>query len=136
MHDHFALGGAVQTDHLSRVPDWVAAVLRFEGQIAGIVERYRFMSGTVTVGRGLNYANDVSGVFNAEQRFVAGPNALDKMLHAQDVIGAATASLVRHRNLLPRRPSAQHVWWEGAGQRETLPSLPCAASPTRSPTRP
>ena len=52
-----ALGGSVQADHLNRVPDWVAAVLRSEGQIAGMVERYRFMNGTVTVGRGLNYAN-------------------------------------------------------------------------------
>jgi len=52
-----ALGGSVETDHLSRVPDWVAAVLRSESQIAGMVERYRFMNGTVTVGRGLNYAN-------------------------------------------------------------------------------
>ena len=52
-----ALGGAVQADHLKRVPDWVAAALRSERQIAGMVERYRFMTGTVTVGRGLNYAN-------------------------------------------------------------------------------
>jgi len=52
-----ALGGSVQADHLKRVPDWVAAALRSERQIAGMVERYRFMTGTVTVGRGLNYAN-------------------------------------------------------------------------------
>jgi len=52
-----ALGGSVQADHLSRVPDWVAGALRCEPQIAGMVERYRFMTGTVTVGRGLNYAN-------------------------------------------------------------------------------
>jgi glucosamine--fructose-6-phosphate aminotransferase (isomerizing) len=52
-----ALGGSVQADHLRRVPDWVAAALRSERQITGMVERYRFMTGTVTVGRGLNYAN-------------------------------------------------------------------------------
>jgi glucosamine--fructose-6-phosphate aminotransferase (isomerizing) len=52
-----ALGGSVQAEHLSRVPDWVAAALRCEPQIAAMVERYRFMTGTVTVGRGLNYAN-------------------------------------------------------------------------------
>ena len=52
-----ALGGSVQADHLRRVPDWVSAALRSERQIAGMVERYRFMTGTVTVGRGLNYAN-------------------------------------------------------------------------------
>jgi glucosamine--fructose-6-phosphate aminotransferase (isomerizing) len=51
-----ALGGHVRADDLRRIPDWVAAVLRRESRVAETVERYRFMSGTVTVGRGLNYA--------------------------------------------------------------------------------
>jgi glutamine---fructose-6-phosphate transaminase (isomerizing) len=51
-----ALGGHVHTEDLRRIPDWVAAVLRREGQTVDAVARYRFMSGTVTVGRGLNYA--------------------------------------------------------------------------------
>jgi glucosamine--fructose-6-phosphate aminotransferase (isomerizing) len=51
-----ALGGHVRADDLRRIPDWVAAVLQREAQVAEAVERYRFMSGTVTVGRGLNYA--------------------------------------------------------------------------------
>jgi glutamine---fructose-6-phosphate transaminase (isomerizing) len=52
-----ALGGSVDAEHLRRIPEWVGAVLRSEPQIAEAVKRYRFMSGTVTVGRGLNYAN-------------------------------------------------------------------------------
>jgi glutamine---fructose-6-phosphate transaminase (isomerizing) len=52
-----ALGGLVRFDHLRRVPGAVEAILRQEARIAEIVERYRFMSGTVTVGRGLNYSN-------------------------------------------------------------------------------
>jgi glutamine---fructose-6-phosphate transaminase (isomerizing) len=51
-----ALGGHVRADDLRRLPDWVTAVLRAESRVAEAVERYRFMSGTVTVGRGLNYA--------------------------------------------------------------------------------
>ena len=50
------LGGHVHGDDLRRIPDWVAGVLRREAEIAEAVERYRFMGGTVTVGRGLNYA--------------------------------------------------------------------------------
>jgi len=52
-----ALGGPVRADDLRRIPGYVEAILRQETQIAEAVERYRFMSGTVTVGRGLNYAN-------------------------------------------------------------------------------
>ncbi len=52
-----ALGGSVDPDHLRVVPEWVEAVLGREEQIAAAVERYRFMTGAVTVGRGLNYAN-------------------------------------------------------------------------------
>jgi glutamine---fructose-6-phosphate transaminase (isomerizing) len=52
-----ALGGSVDPDYLRRLPEWVASVLRLEDCIADLTERYRFMTGTVTVGRGLNYAN-------------------------------------------------------------------------------
>jgi glucosamine--fructose-6-phosphate aminotransferase (isomerizing) len=52
-----ALGGAVRPDDLRRIPGWVEATLRQESRIAEAVERYHFMSGTVTVGRGLNYEN-------------------------------------------------------------------------------
>ncbi|MBV9507737.1 MAG: SIS domain-containing protein [Acidobacteriia bacterium] len=51
-----ALGGHVQEDRLRRIPDWTAAVMKLESRVAETVERYRFMNGTVTVGRGLNYA--------------------------------------------------------------------------------
>jgi glutamine---fructose-6-phosphate transaminase (isomerizing) len=52
-----ALGGSVDPDYLRVVPEWVEAVLRREEQITQAVERYRFMTGAVAVGRGLNYAN-------------------------------------------------------------------------------
>jgi glucosamine--fructose-6-phosphate aminotransferase (isomerizing) len=52
-----ALGGSVREEDLRRIPGWVKTILQQEARIAEAVERYRFMSGTVTVGRGLNYAN-------------------------------------------------------------------------------
>jgi glucosamine--fructose-6-phosphate aminotransferase (isomerizing) len=52
-----ALGGAVRLEPLQRIPGWVERVLRLESRIAALAERYRFMARTVTVGRGLNYAN-------------------------------------------------------------------------------
>ncbi|HLH44870.1 MAG TPA: SIS domain-containing protein [Bryobacteraceae bacterium] len=52
-----ALGGSVRAEELRRIPGCVEAVLRQEARIEETVERYRFMNGTVTVGRGLNYAN-------------------------------------------------------------------------------
>ena len=52
-----ALGGSVREDDLRRIPGCVKAILQQEARIAEAVERYRFMSGTVTVGRGLNYSN-------------------------------------------------------------------------------
>jgi glucosamine--fructose-6-phosphate aminotransferase (isomerizing) len=52
-----ALGGAVRLEDLRRIPEWVERVLRLEARIAAVAERYRFMTRTVTVGRGLNYAN-------------------------------------------------------------------------------
>jgi glucosamine--fructose-6-phosphate aminotransferase (isomerizing) len=51
-----ALVGNVRTDDLRPIPEWVAAALRQESKVIEKVERYRFMRGTVTVGRGLNYA--------------------------------------------------------------------------------
>jgi glucosamine--fructose-6-phosphate aminotransferase (isomerizing) len=52
-----ALGGAVHDEDLRPIPASVEAILQQEARITDAVERYRFMSGTVTVGRGLNYAN-------------------------------------------------------------------------------
>jgi glutamine---fructose-6-phosphate transaminase (isomerizing) len=52
-----ALGGPVRPDDLRRIPDCVETILRQEERIAETVERYRFMSRTMTVARGLNYAN-------------------------------------------------------------------------------
>jgi glucosamine--fructose-6-phosphate aminotransferase (isomerizing) len=52
-----ALGGNVRSEQIRRIPDCVEAILRREDAIAEATERYRFMNGTVTVGRGLNYAN-------------------------------------------------------------------------------
>ncbi|MBV8843617.1 MAG: SIS domain-containing protein [Bryobacterales bacterium] len=52
-----ALGGGVRAEQLRQIPDRVDAVLRREAAIAETTERYRFMNGTVIVGRGLNYAN-------------------------------------------------------------------------------
>ena len=52
-----ALGGSVEEERLRRIPEWVEAALGLDERIAGVAERYRFMTGTMTVGRGLNYAN-------------------------------------------------------------------------------
>jgi len=53
----YALGGDIRIDDLRRLPDWTAAALKLETQIAALCERYRFMERAVVVGRGLNYAN-------------------------------------------------------------------------------
>ncbi len=53
----YALGAAVRLRELERVPEWAAAALELEPEIAACAERYRFMHETVVVGRGLNYAN-------------------------------------------------------------------------------
>ncbi len=53
----YALGGRIRIDELERLPDMVAEVLRLEGSLRELSERYRFMSHAVVVGRGLNYAN-------------------------------------------------------------------------------
>jgi glucosamine--fructose-6-phosphate aminotransferase (isomerizing) len=53
----YALGGDIRIDDLRRLPDWTAAALKLEPQIARLCERYRFMERAVVVGRGLNYAN-------------------------------------------------------------------------------
>ncbi|MGH9522190.1 MAG: SIS domain-containing protein [Terriglobales bacterium] len=52
-----ALGGAVRPDDLRRLPDWTAAALKLEEQIAEGAQRYRFMDHALVVGRGLNYSN-------------------------------------------------------------------------------
>ena len=52
-----ALGGAVRPDDLRRLPDWTAAALKLEEQIAEGAQRYRFMNHALVVGRGLNYSN-------------------------------------------------------------------------------
>lgn len=53
----YALGAAVQLDHLQRVPDWTSAALKLEQEILQRAERYCFMRHAVCVGRGLNYSN-------------------------------------------------------------------------------
>jgi len=53
----YALGGFIRSDELVRLPQWVERVLKLEGRIAETAERYRFMTRTVTVARGLNYGN-------------------------------------------------------------------------------
>ena len=53
----YALGGFIRFDELARLPQWVERALKIEGRIAETAERYRFMTRTVTVARGLNYGN-------------------------------------------------------------------------------
>jgi glucosamine--fructose-6-phosphate aminotransferase (isomerizing) len=53
----WSLGAPLSLDDLRRIPEWVAAALRVESQIAARAERYRFMNHAVIVGRGLNYSN-------------------------------------------------------------------------------
>lgn len=52
----YALGAQISLDDLARVPEWAAAALKLEPEIARRAERYRFMERAVVVGRGLNYA--------------------------------------------------------------------------------
>jgi glucosamine--fructose-6-phosphate aminotransferase (isomerizing) len=52
-----ALGGGVELDDLRRLPDCAASALSSEKAIAELAARYRFMNRSITVGRGLNYAN-------------------------------------------------------------------------------
>ncbi|MGH9672414.1 MAG: SIS domain-containing protein [Bryobacteraceae bacterium] len=52
----YALGAKVGPDDLKRLPEWTAAALKMENEIAGRASRYRFMEKAVVVGRGLNYA--------------------------------------------------------------------------------
>lgn len=52
-----ALGGTVALEDLHRLPACAAAALDAEKQIAELAQRYRFMTRSITVGRGLNYAN-------------------------------------------------------------------------------
>ena len=53
----YALGGCVRPAELARLPDWVERTLKLESRIAEAAERYRFMTRTVTIARGLNYGN-------------------------------------------------------------------------------
>jgi glucosamine--fructose-6-phosphate aminotransferase (isomerizing) len=53
----YALGAPIDLDDLRRLPEWTAAALRLEDEIAARAERYRFMEHAVIVGRGLNYSN-------------------------------------------------------------------------------
>jgi glutamine---fructose-6-phosphate transaminase (isomerizing) len=52
-----ALGGNVEMDELHRIPGYAASALDTEEEIAELANRYRFMNRSITVGRGLNYAN-------------------------------------------------------------------------------
>jgi glucosamine--fructose-6-phosphate aminotransferase (isomerizing) len=53
----YALGAKLRLDDLRRLPEWAAAALRLEPEVAEASERYRFMNDAAVVGRGLNYAN-------------------------------------------------------------------------------
>ena len=53
----YALGAAIQLEHLERVPAWAGNALALESEISARAERYRFMQHAVCVGRGLNYSN-------------------------------------------------------------------------------
>jgi glutamine---fructose-6-phosphate transaminase (isomerizing) len=53
----YALGAKLRLDDLRRIPDWAAAALKLEKDIAARAGRYRFMNHAVVVGRGLCYAN-------------------------------------------------------------------------------
>ena len=52
-----ALDGNVKLDDLRRLPECAASAMRMEENIAELALRYRFMNRSVTIGRGLNYAN-------------------------------------------------------------------------------
>jgi glucosamine--fructose-6-phosphate aminotransferase (isomerizing) len=52
----YALGGKVRVTDFERIPEDASMALRLEPAIADLCERYRFMTNSVVVGRGLNYA--------------------------------------------------------------------------------
>lgn len=52
-----ALGGNIRLDDLRRLPEWADAALSVAPDVGEKVDRYRFMTDTVVVGRGLNYAS-------------------------------------------------------------------------------
>src|SRR5690349_15917290 len=52
-----ALGGPIRVEDLRRLPDWTAAALKLESEVAAAAQRYRFMEHALVVGRGLNYSN-------------------------------------------------------------------------------
>ena len=52
-----ALGAKIAIDDLRRVPEWAAAALEIEPEVAARTEGYRFVERAIVVGRGLNYAN-------------------------------------------------------------------------------
>src|SRR5579863_934390 len=53
----YALNGGIDLEQLRKIPEWVHKVLELEEDMEALVERYFFMTRSVTVGRGLNYAN-------------------------------------------------------------------------------
>ncbi|MFL6450046.1 MAG: SIS domain-containing protein [Bryobacteraceae bacterium] len=52
-----AIGASIVRDDLEQIPDWAAAALDTEPEVARRAERYAFMQHAVCIGRGLNYAN-------------------------------------------------------------------------------
>lgn len=52
----WALGARIRPDDLERLPEWAAAALELEPEIASRAERYRFIDHAAVVGRGLNYS--------------------------------------------------------------------------------
>jgi glutamine---fructose-6-phosphate transaminase (isomerizing) len=53
----YALGARLDLDEVRRIPERAAGAMELEGRIAERAERYTFMTRTIVVGRGLNYAN-------------------------------------------------------------------------------
>lgn len=53
----YALGADIKIADLERIADWANQALKLEKEIGERSERYRFMTQTVVIGRGLNYSN-------------------------------------------------------------------------------
>ncbi len=53
----YALGAPIEQEDLQRIPEYSAAALQLEEEIAERANRYCFMHNALCVGRGLNYSN-------------------------------------------------------------------------------
>ncbi len=52
-----ALGAPITKTQVRQIPDWAAAALLTEKEVAARAERYCFMQHAISIGRGLNYSN-------------------------------------------------------------------------------